>query len=892
MNTRQAKKLLTRYALGDLDPLTRKEVKQHLDQSESCRAAMQDIEPTLDLLHDALAAPSKAPERLTEAHRQRILAAAAAKPHRQGLRASEWLFVQHPMLVRVAAVLVIAFILCSLFVPATARSRKAAQQAKAQHERQLALRRSEASDVVVSIGGGQLREAGEDLSGALVDGKVSYGDRLRTRRAAEDESAAAESPAPPAEPQPLSAAADLDRDAVGKGPVVMRGVYSGRSVGARASTLGGYVGAGGASGPAVKIEELKRTPDAGVLEREEGKLAEVREQSKPADHAVVLDHSYDAGLSAKLKEAAPARQVGSKGWSSDGNGRSMPDTRRERYERSDKSDVAQDRLELKTEDIASVNGTTVSGTEAVGLKKIVAPPQATAASESVARPAIAAKLETASKDTRESDAAIAPDKPVDQYFQLRMSDLRKEERLDEIKALDEPARVPRPKAWGVNPFVPAAQQPFSTFSIDVDTASYTLSRNELLNGRLPVAESVRTEEFVNFFDYGYRAPTRETFRIYLRGAPSAFGRGYSMLEIGIKGRRLGREEQRAAVLTFLVDTSGSMDKPDRMGLVKEALASIVGALAPRDRVAIVQFDSHARVVLDHTPASEKKTILDAVGALQCSGSTDLEEGMNKAYELAAADFVPGGENRVLVLSDGVANLGNMEAGQILANVEKYRKQGILCSVFGFGSGTYDDTMLETLANKGDGSYAFIDSSAEVKRVLVDDLGATLNTIAKDVKIQVEFNPKRVKQYRQLGYENRQLRKEDFRNDAVDAGEVGSGQSVTALYELELQGDAGEPMGTVRVRYRRTDTGAVEEIEEPIRAVDFAAQFAQSDVHFRLGACVAEFAEILRGSPYAQGSRCADVARVLGPVALDMNMDTRVQELLRLVRMADGMMAGE
>jgi len=306
-------------------------------------------------------------------------------------------------------------------------------------------------------------------------------------------------------------------------------------------------------------------------------------------------------------------------------------------------------------------------------------------------------------------------------------------------------------------------------------------------------------------------------------------------------------------------------------------------------VAIVQFDSHARMVLEHTPVSEKPRILEAVNALQCSGSTDLEEGMNRAYALAASGFVPGGENRVLLLSDGVANLGNLEAAQLLGNVEKYRKQGILCSVFGFGSGTYDDTMLETLANKGDGNYAFIDSPAEVKRVLVDDLGATLNTIAKDVKIQVEFNPKRVKQYRQLGYENRQLRKEDFRNDAVDAGEVGSGQSVTALYELEPQGDGREPVGTVRVRYRRTDTGAVEEIEQPIRASDFAAQFAQADVHFRLAACVAEFSEILRVSPHAQGSRCADVAKALHPVALELNLDGRVQELLRLVQVADGMM---
>jgi Ca-activated chloride channel family protein len=257
------------------------------------------------------------------------------------------------------------------------------------------------------------------------------------------------------------------------------------------------------------------------------------------------------------------------------------------------------------------------------------------------------------------------------------------------------------------------------------------------------------------------------------------------------------------------------------------------------------------------------------------------------------------------MSDGVANLGTGAAEDILAEVAKYRKQGIYCSVFGFGMGTYNDEMLETLANKGDGTYTFIDSEDEARRVFVDDLSATLNTIAADVKIQVEFNPDMVTRYRQLGYENRQLKKEQFRDDTVDAGEVGSGQSVTALYELDLQRSASfakataareisrqrsasPVIATVRVRYRRTDTGAVEEIERPLRMSELAPSVDDMDCRFRLAACTAEFAEILRASPFVEGSDYEDVARLLRPAALELNTDTRVQELLRMAAGARGM----
>ncbi|MBN2301580.1 MAG: von Willebrand factor type A domain-containing protein [Lentisphaerae bacterium] len=458
---------------------------------------------------------------------------------------------------------------------------------------------------------------------------------------------------------------------------------------------------------------------------------------------------------------------------------------------------------------------------------------------------------------------------------------------------------PRFKAVGVNPFVRTKDQAFSTFAIDVDTAAYTLARNYMLRGYLPPAESVRTEEFINFFDYAYKPPEKGTFAVYTDVAPSQFGRGLHMLKIGVKGRRLGREEQRRAALTFVVDTSGSMNTLDRIGLIKTSMTMLLDRLDPDDVVSIVQFGSHARIVLEHVLAAKRAIILTAIDRLQASGSTNLEEAMRLGYLVAIRNFVSGGSNKVLVLSDGAANLGANAAEEILNDVAKYKKQGVQCFVFGFGIGTYNDSMLETLANKGDGTYNFIDSEDEARRLFVEEFGATLNTIASDVKIQVEFNPAYVNQYRQLGYENRQLTKEQFRDDAVDAGEVGSGQSVTALYEVKLEKTGQQPkpasvsevvIAIVRVRYRRTDTGAIEEMEHHIRRSSVKENFEQADVQFKLAVAVAEFAEILRGSPYAE-SEFESVAKVLRPVALELNLDERVQELTRLVSGARGMSRG-
>lgn len=453
---------------------------------------------------------------------------------------------------------------------------------------------------------------------------------------------------------------------------------------------------------------------------------------------------------------------------------------------------------------------------------------------------------------------------------------------------------PPPPPPTFNPVVETAEQPLSTFAIDVDTAAYALVRQSLLDGRLPDPGLVRTEEIVNAFDYGDHAPEHATFRIFAEGAPAPFAPGRHLVRLGIKGRRLGREEQRPAMLTFLVDASGSMAQPDRIGFVRQALAELTAQLGPADRVQLVSFNETARVVLDATEAARRDEILAAFDRIQPTGPTNLERGMNLAYHQAIGTFQPGAENRVVLVSDGVANLGTGDASDILGQIDAARRQGITLSVFGVGRGTYNDRMLEQLANRGDGTYRFLDSPHEIRRAFVDDLAATLYTIASDVKIQVEWNPATVVRYRQLGYENRALTAQQFRDDSVDAGEVGSGQAVTALYEVELGAvQAGQAraalsdaaLGTVRVRYRPVGGGPVEEIAQAILPTDLAASVHDTRPAFRVAVAAAAFAERLRQSPHAAQVRFDAVADLLRPAALELSLDTRIAELVRLVEAA-------
>ena len=468
-------------------------------------------------------------------------------------------------------------------------------------------------------------------------------------------------------------------------------------------------------------------------------------------------------------------------------------------------------------------------------------------------------------------------------------------RIDHLKSLSikepVPERLSQRKPAGFNPYVLVAENAFSTFSIDVDTAAYGLARQQLFAGGLPVPETVRTEEFINSFDYDYRPPAgKQTFAVHSEMAPSPFRTGMDLLKVGIKGYRIGRDDHRGAVLTLVIDTSGSMSTPERIGLVKKSLALLLDGLGPEDEVALVQFGGEARLVLEHTPLVQKAELLKAIAKLQPGGPTQFDAGLELGYAMATAGFKAGASNRIIIMSDGVANVGELDPEAMLQKVGEHRRKGIYLSVLGFGAGTYDDDLMERLANRGDGMYAYIDTLGEARRLLVDRLAATLHVIASDVKIQIEFNPDRVLRYRQLGYENRQLTKEQFRDDTVDAGEVGSGQAVTALYDLELDpnSESRDPIATVYVRYRRADTGAIEEISSRVTDSVRRKRFADADARFQLAACTAEFAERLRRSPYADGTEMADILGKLQPVAAELDLDAQVQELLRLILIADGL----
>ena len=455
------------------------------------------------------------------------------------------------------------------------------------------------------------------------------------------------------------------------------------------------------------------------------------------------------------------------------------------------------------------------------------------------------------------------------------------------------------RAGPVNPFVMTARDRFSTFALDVDTASYSLARSYIGKGYLPPAAAVRMEEFVNAFDYNYPTRSDRAFAVHSAAAPAPFGQGLVLLRVGVKGKVIGRDMRKAANLVFVVDTSGSMARADRLPLVQYGLKLLVAQLAPTDRVSLVTYGTEASLVLEATPGSpgtpgaERDQIVKAVDGLQCQGSTNLAKGLALGYQVAVKNFVPGQINRVILLSDGVANIGVTEADAILGHVESYRGHGITFTSVGFGGGSYNDVLLEKLANRGDGAYVFVDSPQEAKRVFHDEIIATLQTIALDAKIQVDFDPQRVRRYRLIGYENRAIADQDFRNDAIDAGEVGSGQSSTALYEVELlrtDRDSPADLGTVYVRYRDAETQRIEEISQRLTGDMVKRRTPANSPRFYLAACAAEFAEILRQSEHARGSKLDVVEQMLDEVCRQIPLDTRAGELLDLVKSAKGLPA--
>jgi len=460
---------------------------------------------------------------------------------------------------------------------------------------------------------------------------------------------------------------------------------------------------------------------------------------------------------------------------------------------------------------------------------------------------------------------------------------------------DEPDLPPasRFKLVPVNPWVMAERDPLSTFALDVDTASYALCRRYIRGGFLPPAGAVRMEEFINYFNYHYPQRTNPTFKVHAEAAPSPFARqdqNLTLLKIGVKARTIGRDQRKASNLILVVDASASMGQPDRLPLVQQALYMLVDRLADVDRVSLITCAGEARLHLETVPARERDKIRQAIYAIQPAGPTNLLAGLKLGYATARRSFAPKQINHVVLCSDGVANVGQTEAEAVLEEVAADRKQGITITCVGVGYGSYNDVFLEALANRGDGSYVFLDSPRQAQRVFVRQLAATLQTVAKDARIQVDFNPQRVRRYRLIGYENRDIEDKRFRDDTIDAGEVGSGQCSTALYELELVGqssaDEQGDLGTVFVRYRNVETGQIEEISSRLSSAIVRRRTVESAPRFFLAAGAARFAEILRQSEHAQDGSLTDVLRIVEQVSLALGLDRDVRELADLIRKAE------
>lgn len=434
-----------------------------------------------------------------------------------------------------------------------------------------------------------------------------------------------------------------------------------------------------------------------------------------------------------------------------------------------------------------------------------------------------------------------------------------------------------------NDFTSPRVEPLSTFSIDVDTASYANVRRMLRAGQLPAAGAVRIEELINYFNYEYDAPgkkDRHPLAIHLEGAPAPWNRDHQLVRVALKARDLDWEKRPASNLVFLLDVSGSMNNPNKLGLVKETLSMLVERLDERDRVAIVVYAGSSGLVLDSTSADEQEEILGALDRLQAGGSTNGGAGIELAYKVAQENFLKKGNNCIILCTDGDFNVGVSDRSRLTDLVEAKAKEGVFLTALGFGMGNYKDDMLETLSNKGNGNYGYIDSKREAKKVFVEEAVGTLLTVAKDVKFQIEFNPDQVQAYRLLGYENRLLAAQDFNDDTKDAGEVGAGHSVTALYEIVPHGveidlpkidelkyskkattEKNAELLAVKMRYKQPDEDTSAKLEVPLKASDLADEVSEASESFRFASAVAEFGMVLRQSEYlGDGSLSSALAR--------------------------------
>lgn len=463
-----------------------------------------------------------------------------------------------------------------------------------------------------------------------------------------------------------------------------------------------------------------------------------------------------------------------------------------------------------------------------------------------------------------------------------------------------------------NAFHQSVTDPLSTFSVDVDTASYSSLRRMISQGLTPPKDAIRIEEMINYFDYDYAQPEIGAFAVNMEVAPALWNKKHRIVRVGIKGKEIQTDRRPASNLVFLIDVSGSMNAPRRLPLVKSALGMLVEKLGSNDKISIVVYAGAAGLVLNPTTGDNKMQILRALDNLHAGGSTNGSSGIELAYKTAANNFIKGGVNRVILATDGDFNVGTTSRESLVEMVERNGKKNIYLSILGFGMGNYKDGLMETLSNKGNGNYAYIDSQLEARKVMVEQLSGTLVTIAKDVKIQVEFNPKFVESYRLVGYENRVLKSEDFNNDAKDAGDIGAGHTVTALYEivptgqnstnskidsLKYQSEAfkrpaiiaadnnSNELLTLKIRYKKPDGDVSAKLEFTLMQKD--CSFESTSESFKFASAVALFGMLLRNSEHVQYGTYSKVIEVARH-SKGSDKNSYRQEFIDLVKKAEGM----
>ncbi len=457
-----------------------------------------------------------------------------------------------------------------------------------------------------------------------------------------------------------------------------------------------------------------------------------------------------------------------------------------------------------------------------------------------------------------------------------------------------------------NPVKLVSEDPVSTFSVDVDTASYAFMRASLNNNVLPPKDAVRVEEFINYFDYAYEAPkdASEPFKANVSIMPTPWNEGTKLMSIGIKGYELERAEAPDANLVFLIDTSGSMNAANKLPLLRNSFKLLLSTLKPTDTISIVAYAGSAGTVLEPTKAADKNKILAALDNLRAGGSTAGGEGIRQAYNLAEATFKEKGVNRVILATDGDFNVGISNPEALKSFVERKRDTGVTLSVLGFGQGNYNDALMQKLAQNGNGNANYIDTLSEARKVLVEEAGSTLFTIAKDVKLQVEFNPAQVSEYRLIGYETRTLAREDFNNDKVDAGDIGAGHTVTALYEITPVGSdaalvdglrygneevasntAADEYGFLKIRYKLPDSEVSSLKTRLITKSDEQANVQAASNDARFSASVAAFGQMLRGGQYTGSFTYGDVIALAQSGKGDDEFGYRA-EFINLVRLAE------